>query len=215
MRSREEDHGHRGPNPDRTMRDPRNGPGHPGDPRMGIPLHRLRRPAVPRQAPPISLPGMRRGGRSRLSHARTRAGTPMRVRPGTAASPQGITGGINHQGREMLSIVLGYCGRRPSPRSPTCAPDRRFRMPTAGGRCPQQCSQNIWVRGCSSGARGPGWPGFVRSSAGATRRTSPGNAPASRRASSRFPSPQPGRPRSGTGIPWRSKGHPGTGHSRW
>ncbi|HBW19706.1 MAG TPA: hypothetical protein DEH11_12195 [Actinobacteria bacterium] len=49
------------------MRDPRDSSGNTGNPGVGIPLYRLRRPAVPRQAPPLSLPGMRNRGRGRLT----------------------------------------------------------------------------------------------------------------------------------------------------
>ena len=58
---------------------------HPQD---GIPVHRLRLLAVQGQAQAVSLPGMRRGGRGRLSRTQPTSGAPMHVRPGTAASPQ-------------------------------------------------------------------------------------------------------------------------------
>ncbi len=64
---REVDHAQRSPNPDRTMRNARNRPGHTRNPEDGIPLRRLRRLAVHRQAPPVSLPGMWSSGPGRLS----------------------------------------------------------------------------------------------------------------------------------------------------
>ena len=57
--SQEKDHGHRSPDPSRTMLHARNSPGHARGPPNGIPLRRLRHPAGRRPAPPVPLPGMR------------------------------------------------------------------------------------------------------------------------------------------------------------
>jgi hypothetical protein len=78
------------PEPDNALT-PRNGPGNTRNPENGIPLHRLCRVAVHRQATPICLPPMRRSGPGGLTPG-TRSGPdrPLHCRlssTGTAPAP--------------------------------------------------------------------------------------------------------------------------------
>jgi hypothetical protein len=66
--------GHRSPDPDRPMRDPRAGSGDARDPQGGVPPAHHHRLAGYRPAPPVHLPGMRGGGPARLAVGRESRG---------------------------------------------------------------------------------------------------------------------------------------------
>src|SRR6266496_5833032 len=76
-------HGHRSPDPCRTMLHAQNSPGNTGSPGNGIPLRRLRHLAGPRPAPPVPLPRMRSSRPGSLSPLYARSGP-----PGAVASPR-------------------------------------------------------------------------------------------------------------------------------
>ena len=159
------------------MLNPRNSPGHPGNTRVGIPLHPLRHPAVQGQAQAVPLPRVRSRGRDGLSPACLPiAGPPA---PGTPCqSSPASTGQPGSAARQRPQPAAHPAAQAPAPATHTAqpgnAPVPRIRLTRSACKLasssrqespasPQRPPTSAIVRSFPGNRYPPGQPHAVRS----------------------------------------------------